>query len=375
MLRRCRSLLLLVALTLALAPQTARADDLGFTILWFAQLILFNPIAGLISGLLIMWRCKSPWHGFAIFIMITASYLALVISWGFSLVLRPLVGRLICADLAHARLYLWGGLALMSLAIACVLWLGCVAICWKSDRRWRRSFKAFLIGPALPWAVLLGLYISVSDTTIVSKTRYERSPATFAKCPRAWIYYISLEDGAIWRRRLDGSPAEKMTGPRRKPDPNSDQELLCVWTDGPGKGKNIWCLEPYKDRAELVLRDPTIPIQPNVKEVTVRTYNEHVTEGGESYPAPGDLRPDHQRHFNLYRESIGGLYLHNEDRPSDKAIYLNLTSPILEWESWGIFLPGDQLVAQFGNLVILLDVNTWQMSLIAQGRGPAVVLE
>lgn len=372
--RRHRSILVLAALTLTMAPQTAHAADLGMTILWCFQLILFNPILALISGIMIMWRFKTPWRGYAIPIMLAASYLAQFAGLGCAVFISAAVDRLIFSDLAHARLYLWGSMALVGLALAFVMWLGCVAILWKSEHRWRRACQAFLIGPALPLAVVIGFYVSESNTPILSKTHFEKSLA-FSKSPRALVYYISLEDGAVWRRRLDGSPAEKMTGPRRKPDPNKEQEWLGVWTDGPGKGKNIWCLEPYKDHAELVLRDPTIPIQPNVKEVTVRTMLEHAKEGSEVYPQPGDLRPENQHHFLLRRESIGGLYLSNEDRPSEKATFLNISTPFLEWETWGIFLPGDQLVAQFGNLIILLDVNTWQMSLIAQGRGPAVVLE
>lgn len=42
--RRHRSILVLAALTLTMAPQTAHAADLGMTILWCFQLILFNPI-------------------------------------------------------------------------------------------------------------------------------------------------------------------------------------------------------------------------------------------------------------------------------------------------------------------------------------------
>jgi hypothetical protein len=64
---------------------------------------------------------------------------------------------------------------------------------------------------------------------------------------------------------------------------------------------------------------------------------------------------------------------HAENKKTGQKIYLALETPFIQWYIGNLFLlPNDQVIFQMGSQIVIFDLKTHKIGLIAKGRGPVV---
>ena len=65
--------------------------------------------------------------------------------------------------------------------------------------------------------------------------------------------------------------------------------------------------------------------------------------------------------------------LHAENEKDGKKFYIALETPFVQWYMRSVtILPGDQVVFQMGDQIVLLDLESHKMGLVTKGRWPVV---
>lgn len=378
--RHSLTLPLLAALGLALTPAPARANMIlpavVFIFSWL-HLLIGNLIIGVAEGWLI-GRIFKVKYSAAIPVMIAANYFSGWAGYCVVEVWRGAYNLALIDHFDHIRALLWGAWVALFAGTLALEWPFCFWIFRKAERRWHKSGLALLYSQGASYAVLLALYFLFSDMSLVTETKYERS-LDFVKDKKAWVYYLSPEGDAIWRRRLDGSAPQKMM------ETGLHEGYMELWicSGEQGKGKDVWldCYKHHKENMRLMLRNLTEPVM----------------AAGESKVDPMQIR---ERRISLYvrPKDADALSISNLDH-SDQALgiwrirhdaagehwemvnSLCLQTPMAVWRVWNFGdLAGDQAVIQMGNdptrsLITVLDAHTLQQGVIARGCGPAVAYE
>lgn len=338
---------------LFLFPHLARADA-GTPLMWLSMLhlVIGNLFVGLFEAALILILFKPRIGMLTVGIMIFANYFS---AWCGYFLLRH------CQDafsnsvtINHALAFLIGAMIVLMLATYVIEWPFCFMIFLKEPRRWRKSILATLSSQTASYAVLLFFYLSASPITVVTKTKIEPN-YNFAEVPMARVYYIGLNDGAIWCKRLDGTAPVKIADTREM----GNQSMLTGKLGDNGKDVDLW-----------LVRSNHIPYQRPVvsEERILKNFARHAVQG-----MSGDLRPLNQRHWQIEigHWSAEGIYAHKDE--TGEKFWLAMETPLISWFPHpGTLLPGEQMIYQLGNMILMVDFNTRQLALVAMGRGPMV---
>lgn len=319
--------LLLLTLVLALSPALAHANT-GTALMWVPvlHLTIVNIIVTFIEAGLIRRVFKMPF-GASQISMGVANYVSAFTGFWLVGFARGPFEQLLLRDLHHASLYFWTAWFLVFIGSLLVEYPFFYILFRKSERRWPRSVKALFVANSVSYAILIFIYVGVSTHGILTVTKIERSPF-FAKVPHAIVYFLSQDDDSVWRCRLDGEPAGKISHGADGPD-----LLPSPWRSTRKGSHDSW------------------------------TERRGIT----------DLRPENQRELEVMFGDFGDLCL-NYGKPDER--WLNKETPLVSCPmSDCTILPGDQLVMQVRDMIVLLDLHTLQMAVLAHGRAPVVVLE
>lgn len=368
--------LFLLTLILALPSALARAD-MGTALMWVPalHLTIVNTVVTFIEAGLLRGVFKRPF-GFALISMGLANYVSAFAGFWLVGYAHAPFERLLLWDLYHASFYLWAAWILMFIGSLLLEYPFFYLLFRKSERRWLRSVKALFVANSVSYAILIFLYFGASSHGILTATTIERSPF-FAKDPCAKVYFLSLDDGSVWRCRLNGEPAEKICYRKYrdvherlmfKAGNATEQSQLLLVNDGLGDGS-------LKITTTTIMRNSKLVLDSASPDKQLPT-SQSARESYQSWPdrwVKADLRPENKRVLDVMFGDYGDLCL-NYEKPDER--WLGLEMPLVRWPMGdGTILPGDQLVMQLRDMIILLDLHTLQMAVLAHGRSPVVVLE
>jgi len=359
----------LLVFLLFLSPAVAYANA-GTPLMWagMLHLVFGNAIIGLCEGLLIAWvfKCRKR---VAIFLMILANYFS---AWVGGIGVSWLTSEKLSISLYQA----WPAILLATAAtfiVTVILELPFVVICLrKQQHRFRRSFLASLMAQAASYFVIVPWFLLASGLTLVTKTDVDRS-LRFIANPDALVYFISTDDGNVYRARATGQDASQVFGLHStnkndrlfvRPSADTNYWDLYAFMDEPhpSKGREVLVAKEFSRHAALSGRD---------------TFNPSEVEGTWfNFGPAADLRPDSERTWTVSTGfwAIEGLYLRNTN--TEEKVHLALETPFLNWPIRNAtVLPGDEIVFQLDQQICIYNRKQNKLGLIMRGRGPVVALE
>lgn len=236
-------------------------------------------------------------------------------------------------------------------------------------RAWQ-AIKGSALAQISSFVVLFGIYWMSSDVTLLFRTRPTHDFG-FVKAPGAVAYYVNVADGHLWRRRLDGSPAEKVQDlPRHSADailyaqPGADRKTFELWLSDTGAGKPATLV-----RADFAANPSLYPRKVGASPADgVRALNTNE-------PARLRERRGAQEWIaSLDRGGVDGLQARNT--VTEQTLQLAMETPFFSWRPrHAVMLPDNQLLVEFGPQLLVLDPEKRTVAVLARGTGPCVVLD
>ncbi|MFI5378385.1 MAG: hypothetical protein ACHRHE_03690, partial [Tepidisphaerales bacterium] len=255
------------------------------------------------------------------------------------------------------------GLYLVALVTSFLMeWIFVLAALSGQPNRFRRSFIACAMAQLVSYAFLLPLYLLLTFWTVGTEAHVTRS-LDFAAHKSASVFFISTNDDGVYRIRLDGSPAMRLT-----PDgfTTNNQNGLFIYKARNADRWDLWLGDPW---ASGRFNDPPLEADRLLLENVASDYPR--IEEDEI-----DLRPKSARDWSIYAQGYTESGLHAKNDNLGQWYYITIASPLAAIPSRRAnILPGDQVVYQLANQIMLFDVSTRQLAVIAQGRCPLVVLD
>ena len=358
-------------LIVLLCPSVVRADA-GAPLVWvgFFHLFIGNALIGLVEGLLIglLFRVRL---GRMVGIMVLANY----VSTGFGAYFlhwrglpNPDVWPSTAADLYTAPDLIKRIVLLCFVASVVVEAPFCLWGLAGKKRRWPKALAASIAAQTLSYAALVPLYSSASGVSVYTHVQLDRT-LSFAHPVPAFVYFIAPEDGDVYRIRTNGAERTKVLESHLtdsdarlllREEPSGEWGLYAAWSyDGPSKSLQ----HDFATRAAVSAG--ALPEEPPRANGTWGNWG----------PA-WNLRPDDARAWRVETGywPLEGLAARNT--VTDASLDVALETPIIAWLSRNAsILPGDQVVYQLGDQIVLLDLNARKIGLITRGRGPLVLLD
>ncbi len=358
------ALLTYLILGLTLIPSAAHANaDVAFT--WDAGVHLL--IGTLLAGMIAAWAIGKIFRvgvGAAMGTTILANYASVLIN----LVMTPIfldavppLGRLASMPLYNSNKALWAlalELFFISILLQLPFFLWLFRHQYQGLERLRYSFKASFVGQIacyaffLPWIAMLGCGNTYDNFAI------DRN-LSFARSSTARVYYISPDDGDVYIVRADGAQRCKAF------DTNiaRGDGRLFIRPSADRKSWDLW-VKQYRGRQyQRILTSGLIEPSDLPIKAALPRYCYYAVE----------LRPEGQRNWELIYKKLGGVTAVNSKLTI--RFKVSLENVVLQWEArYATILPGDQVVYQLGDQIIILDLNKRKIGLLAVGRSPVVTL-
>ena len=344
--------------------------------LTWLQLLGGNLVIAALEAKVIRWWFRPQQRKISVFgIMVLSNYCSTLLGIGivmlFGYPFQAIVPRLV----GENALYVlpWALIAVFLIACGATLlveWPFCMWAVGPRKRRFAASVKAALASQIVSYLALLALTLLLSNFTLATSIRADRGIVSRAP-DIATIYYLSNDDGSLWKVRLNGSGREKIKTLhyRNQSWRRSQAALYLKLASEPGAGWYLHC------------PDATDRIPMEVPHDAALTWGK--TGGGPEYekgqsvgfgpaatPAVGP-RPGWDIDYRPWR---GALTAANSK--TGQRVSACLSSPFVTWEPENpSLLPGDLLVYELEKQIVLLDLNSKRIGLIAMGRQPVVVLD
>jgi hypothetical protein len=220
----------------------------------------------------------------------------------------------------------------------------------------RRSLLACTAAQATSYLLLLPFYAALSTNTLggwqVTEAR------DLAPHPGATLLYVSPADHGLYAMPLAGGPTTRLLPLGQGGDSRSDYVKLVKDTDG----RHVQLSRRGRDEAQQQLG------QFAGSPAAVHRYDDDLTGGDANNPT--DLRPERERKHRFYASPHTSRGLRHRER------LLAVDLLFFGWTSrCPTILPGDQVVFQWGDQIILADVPGRRLAVLAHGRSPAVALD
>jgi len=353
-------------------PSAAWAN--GVTPLIFAScfyMVVGNALIGVLEGLLIGLVFKVR-KGLAILCMIVANYLSAWLGWiMLGIILRKpswFNGGFERVDIYTAEKVIIGCVVASILITLIMEWPFCFLALGKKPKRWLLSVWAVLLAQSVSYGFLFLVVISNSN---VSLNRHVKPDATlqYEGKDEAVVYYLGLDGKALHSISLNDFKDEILTN-------TYYQEIWGRLFIRKADGAEHW------DLWAAMGPDTQILMRNNISELdggswgSARNYNQNIAEeiNWNFFDDAYDLREAEDRDWVVWNEFWAkGLHLRN--RRIDQQYHLAFETPLVSWLVQNVWiLPGDYVVFQIGDQIVLLDVEGRRMRLLARGMGPAVVM-
>lgn len=313
-------------LVILLSPSLALANA-GTPLLWATgfQLVFGNALIGIGEALIAARFVRNaraadlcPWTIAANYVSAIGGLLVLsrLVRWADPVVLGS-------EPLYHAPRFL---LLLLGAALALSIvieWPFFALALRRSKASPRRILAATACAQAASHAVLVSAALVLGTASVYTIGQPVRG-IDFAVSKEADVRFLSLDGSAEWRIRLDGSPATKL------------RDIAAGERDG-----------------RLAVRG---------------------REARDFGPAL-DLRAEHDRIWSVATGFWPGEGLRARSARTGARTRIALELPGLRWSArYATVLPGEQVVYQLGRQIVLLDLATRRIALLAIGMEPVVTL-
>lgn len=351
--------------------------NVGTPLVWAscAHLLIGNAVIGFGEGWLIWRLFKAPRRDAAIRAMIIANYFSMTVGYfGGMALLRYFeddIDRTITVHNALAWQFVLFALAFVLTLL--LEWPFCAIAIGPRAGRASVALRASLVAQSASYAVLVVLYSVVTSSVVgpFSGVHIDE-PSRFANSRAAFIYYLSPDDGDVWRIHPDGSEREHVAAIAEK----SCFARLCVQKADEDDAWDL-CLQPssYSSAGRRVVR-ARFARNPGIS-ASERDAGRDAAGMSLFHAGAADLRPLDQRTWAVHTGfwPIEGLTA--EQSGTSHVVHVAMETPfIMNWPTrYATILPGDQVVYQLGAQIMLLDLNQRKLGLITLGRGPVVVLD
>lgn len=365
----------IVVLLLTASPALANA---GTPLLWANafHLLLGNIFIGIFEGWLIsrLFKIRNKW----LFpVMILANYFSFIAGMaGLAWFNQTLAKSPLFQPPVH---YL--PTILISLGVATYLasiileWPFCWFIVRKSPRPIRTATLASLVAQTTSYAILTPLYFLISSFSLITNADWQNN-LSFVKNKESVVYFIGLEDGAVWRMHMDGREKQKVIdaglvdpGARLfvKPSKNNNNKV------------DLWCVpgDQQSPRQLLTaLASKAVPLP--------RTESMYESATWGNFNAWGisattyDLRQDEPHTWDCKSgfSAYDGIRIYKDNYVAYQLALETAYTGSFQWSCRNLLiLPGDQCIFQTEDQLLILDMPTKKMGFLTMGRGPVVTLE
>jgi hypothetical protein len=242
----------------------------------------------------------------------------------------------------------------------------------KETRTARTSFRASVLAQTVSYVLLILFYMLPSGFSLYTQARLTHS-LDFVNRKDAIVYFISPNLNGVYRLRLDGNSPERVVGLK----PSNSNTRLFVRRSQNGQSWDLWVLDA-PDYGHSTNKDERL-LRKNFAAHTaldwhaVTGYGEEVTWF--NFGVAADLRSSPQTNWMVSTGfwPVDGLSAINEQ--TRESMHLCVEMPFLGWIARNAtILPGDQVVYQLGNQIVILDLSTRKLAFLALGQGPVVGL-
>jgi hypothetical protein len=344
----------------------------GTPLMWAAMfhLIFGNALIGVGEGFLIarVFRSSATCTTVA---MVFANYFS---AWVGFLVLGALSTRLLPELLGNQPLYRAAGVLGLMCGASFLLSALCeLPFCWfclrKAERPWLRAVLASIVAQTASYAVIIPCYLAVGHTSLLFGVEQDASLA-FAKDCRAWIYYVEPEKGDIARIRPDGTHRQFVM---KAGVTNLFARLELIPADA---GEN-WNLVLVTGRGNPAEGGVTKVLIEKLAKRAVTEKLDFIEDTHLNFGSPMDYRTTAEARWTISLRYWAAGGVRAEKPATGECRQFALEVPfIMDWQARNAtVLPGELLIYQLGQQIVVLDIERRKIGLVAMGRGPVVVLE
>jgi hypothetical protein len=367
-------------------PSVAMANA-GTPLMWMPgiRLVFINILIGVGEGLIIslVFRVFGR-KGLGIVkcmgIMILANYFSMLFG---EFVLLNWIGTVrtnIMGDqpLYNAPNFIWF-MAICTISITIILeWPFCY---WTLKGKKFRLVKSLVASPLVhifSYAFLVWAYLSVSSITIYTELDVERD-LSLVKNTKAWIYYISVDDGDVYRIRPDGTSKEFFYDANVKINDSKygSYPSLFVWPSESDSSWDLWLID--NDIKLLSKGFSKNTVKPKFTAYGSYSEIETIDDVVNKYYAHlfySDFTAEKEPEWILEGGYWASAGLKATNKETQKSFRVAFETPFLKWNSLNfIYLDGDQIIYQLGEQIVLLDLKQRKIGLITLGVGPVVTLD
>lgn len=350
--------------------------DVGTPLMWGSALhLLFgNALIGVLEGWLLarLFKFKSRT---AILLMIPANYVSCIVG---------LVGLHVLAGILQKLwpdtppLFLVGREHVMAilaayLATVAIEWPFCRILTRGTPAPGLRAWKASLVAQTASYALLVPAYATCSPISMVTVPEL-RHDLAFVKSPDALVYFIAPSDGAIWRVRLDGSQRERVLDAGLT---DSAARLFVRPSENTNR-LDLWCVPGYRETPHLLLKSLASHAVPLPRDEYGSEPDSSMNfDLWQKLYTGRDLRPPEDRAWTCEASNWAGEGL-GVNHGQERAYSLAMETPISRYGGWevrnDIIMPGDQVIFQAADQILVLDMPSRQLGFLTMGRGPVVAL-
>ena len=347
--------------------------NMGTPLMWSGALQLLGGnvlIALLESWIIVKWfrPQRKKWSVFLI--MVLANYFSALVGLVASHILGSFVlDRLAGEDALYVLRWIFIPLFFGSYLITLLLeWPFCLWALGKREDRLRGSVGAVLASQTVSYVAMLPLLLMASGFSLITSAHPD--PSFVPGAPDiATIYYISPDGDSLCKVRLNGTGRQKVKD---------------VSSQGLRGNSDLFLARRARESSWDIFMDNGRDYRIVLEKVTVAgplawligTDTQQVEQGGPPNFKAAVLpsNPDPIWQVKAGPWSPGALSAKNQK--TGETIYISLDTPVAQWRSRApSLLPGDMVVYQLENQIVLLDLNSKRIGLIAMGWSPVVVLD
>lgn len=369
---RKNSLLIPMCVVFILVPAAARADA-GTPLMWagMLHLVFLNAVIGVIETILVARIFRVPRTRLAIPV-IAGNYFSMIA--GYALV-QFVWDHLEKQITASAPLYYVPRLLFAAIAVSWLLsvlleWPFCTFGVGPTDRRWQTGFRASVCAQTASYALLIPFYLLVSPITLFRDASITRDLG-FAKSQSAMVYYINPADGNVWSVRLNGENRMRVLDANVR---DKDGRLSIIRDD-----RNLCDLTLVERQMQEANHTVLIKDVGSGCSTSDTAGTDRVEGTWFNFGRALDLRTEADREWTAHT----GFWAAEGITISHGKVNVYNLAFETPFENWiprnATILPGDQVVFQLGigerAQIVLLDMPTRKLALLAMGHGPAVILQ
>jgi hypothetical protein len=337
------------------------------------HLLIGNLLIGLgEAAILIRWFRAAGRR--AVILMILANYFSMIAGMLALSAGGPFLRNAITiANLRPALITLGVGAFLLSVLLELPFAAYAIA---REHRTAARVLRGAFLANTASYAVLIVLYLQVGTTSLITST-HPGSAAQLCTSPDAEVYYLGNSDGAVYRWKVSGGIPQKVDNlgttdmadraARLFAAPSETDGQLDLCVTGIPSHKTFTILErSFARTSDVAIAAP--------RDAGDWNHNTPEAERGSwfNFGSARTFDPSSPWRVSTTFWPDGGLRVHNDK--SGEKWFAALETPFLSWYSRNAtLLPNAQVIYQLQDQIVLLDLPTKRMGLIALGHGPLVV--